>query len=74
MGYHAASNEISGTAIWRKSSGWKGMGRTPAEFVTREGSPAKFHQATNFMWGVSGLCLIVAATAFTLYRKLDDNV
>jgi hypothetical protein len=72
VGCHAARNEISGTAIYQKSAGWRGMGKTSPEFVTRAASSDEFRRATNLQWGVSAFCLIVAVVGFKFYRKLED--
>jgi len=67
LGYHAAANEMSGTANY-----YHGMGRgSRAEPVTRAGSPVKFRQATNLLWGFSILCAAASAGAFLFYRKAN---
>ena len=66
LGYRAASNEITGTATCYPS-GWK-----PAERVIRENSPAKFREATNFLWAGSIVCAVAGIVIFRLSRKLDD--
>ena len=68
LAWQAAGNESTGQAVYR--NGW-GRG-TKYELVTREASPVKFRQATNFMWGVSGLFLGASIISFVLYRKIDD--
>jgi hypothetical protein len=47
LGYKAASNEVNGTATYHTSLGLRGD-RT--EHGTREVSPDKFREATNFLW------------------------
>lgn len=67
LAWQAASNELSGTAIYR------GVGRgSRVELVTRQLSPAKFREATNFLWAGSIVALFAGVVAFNLYRKLDD--
>jgi len=67
LGYRAISNEITGTATYRGSRRF-----SRPELVTRDASPAKFRQATNFLWAGSILCLAVGAVAFGFSRKLDN--
>ena len=68
LAYQAVSSEITG-----KTS--RGVGRSGAwrrnEVFTREDSPSKFREATNFLWGLSGFCLIVSVVSFRYYRKID---
>ncbi len=67
--YRAVSNELTGEAIYRI-----GMRHTVRhEHVTRESSPAKFRQATNFIWVSSGFSMMVSIGAFVFYRKIDDT-
>ena len=68
LAYHAASNECTGHAVYHE--GWARGARS--EPVTRDASPVKFRQATNFLWGVGGLCLGVSIISFTFYRKAAD--
>lgn len=69
LGYHAASNEINGTATYHH-----GFGRhTRSEPVTRESAPAKFREATNLLWAGSIFSIVGAAAAFYLARKLHDS-
>jgi hypothetical protein len=68
FGYQAASNEISGTAIYHQ--GFRRGSRS--EHVTREASPAKFREATNFLWAGSIICVLGGAITFRFSRKLDD--
>jgi hypothetical protein len=68
LAYHAALNEWTGNAVYHV--GW-GRGAI-SEPVTRDASPVKFSQATNFLWGVSGFVLGVCIISFTLYRKADE--
>ena len=68
FGYKAASNEVSGTAIYHHGVGR----RSRSEQVTREASPAKFREATNFLWAGSIVCVLGGAIAFHFSRKLDD--
>jgi hypothetical protein len=65
----AASNEIGGTATYHHGFGR----RSRSEQVTREASPAKFREATNFLWAGSILCVLAGAIAFGFSRKLDDS-
>jgi hypothetical protein len=64
--YHAASNEFTGKATYQPGI------RGSSVAVTREDSPSKFREVTNFRWGVSGFCLAVSVVSFIFYRKLDD--
>ena len=68
VAYHAARNEITGKAIYHRP---RSKGSNP-EPVTREDSPAKFRQATNSLWLISGFPLVVAAIGLIFFRKLDD--
>jgi hypothetical protein len=68
LAYHAASNEWTGQAVYHE--GW-GRGAI-SEPVTRDASPVKFRQATNFLWGVGGLFLGVSVISFTFYRKANE--
>jgi len=68
LGYQAVFNEVSGTATYHH-----GFGRgSRSEQVTREASPAKFREATNFLWAGSIICVLGGTIAFRLSRKLDD--
>ena len=68
--YRAVSNELTGKAVYGT-----GIGRTSRhEHVTRESSPAKFRQATNFIWVSSGFSLVVSIGAFLFFRKIDARV
>ena len=67
LAYHAARNEITGTATYHASFGK----HSTAEAVTRDSSPAKFRVATNLLWGAGIVCLGVAAVTFTCYRKCE---
>jgi hypothetical protein len=69
LGYKAASNEATGTAVYHYP---RGVRTDPSEEVTRAGSPAKFREATNLLWTGSVLAMTGAAVAFCFYRKLDD--
>jgi hypothetical protein len=66
--YHAASNEITGTAVYRNFA----VKNAPGEAVTRSASPAKFRQATNLLWALGGLCFISTAVCYAFYHALDD--
>jgi hypothetical protein len=68
LGVRAASNEISGNAIYHHGFGR----RSRSEQVTRDISPAKFREATNFLWAGSIICVLAGAIAFRFSRKLDD--
>jgi len=65
LAYHAASNEITGTATYHEFF----HRRDKSEAVTRDGSPAKFRQATDLLWGASGLFLAGSLINFSIYRK-----
>ena len=69
--YQAATNEITGEAIYHKPTGAKS---SVAVHITRESDPSNFRRVTNFRWGMSVICLSVAVVGFTFYRKLDDCV
>src|SRR5512133_2962880 len=71
MTYQAASNEITGEAIYHKPTGAKS---SVAVHISKESDPSRFRKVTNFRWGMSVICLSVAVVGFTLYRKLDDCV
>ncbi len=72
-GYRAASNEVSGTAIYQKDPSRPSSAPiAPPELVTRRSSPARFHQVTNLLWFESGFALVVAVISFKCYRSLDD--
>ena len=73
VGYRAACNELSGTAVFQKDpSRPSSEPITPPELVTRRSSPEKFHHVTNWLWTVSGFSLVVAVLSFKGYRGLDD--
>jgi hypothetical protein len=65
--YNATSNEITGTAIYLRPirKGWTSVS------VTRESSPAKFREATNYLWVGTLLCMVGGFVAFNLYRKVE---
>jgi hypothetical protein len=68
LGYQAAYNEATGTATYHR-----GFGRgSRSEQVTREASPDKFREATNFLWAGSIICVLGGAIAFGFSRKLDN--
>lgn len=68
-GYNALSNEITGTAIYHRSTSARG---STSEAVTREQSPTKFREATNVIWIMSGFSFVVGVIGVILYRKLAD--
>src|SRR5439155_26859114 len=68
--YRAGSNELTGKAIYYRSVGTR-AGRS--EPVTRKDSPAKFREATDFLWAESVGCLLVGIVAFNFYRKFDAS-
>ena len=75
VGYRAASNEVSGVALYQEDPPRHSSGpRIPPKLVTRKSSPAKFHQVTNSLWAVSGFSLVVAVISFRCYRSLDDSL
>jgi hypothetical protein len=67
LGWSAARNEISGTALWKAPGKYSRV-----ELVTREGSPAKFHETTNLRWAGAIVFLVAAFASFHFFRKLDD--
>lgn len=73
LAYNAASNEVTGEATYGYGFGRGGAWRRN-EKVTREDSPAKFREATNLWWGLSGFCLIVSVASFWFYRKIDEDL
>lgn len=68
LGYQAIRNEVTGTATYHQSFGRSGR----SEEVTREAAPAKFREATNFLWAGCILGAVGGAIGFHFYRKLDD--
>ena len=68
LGYEALSNEMAGTAEYSR---WLDR-RSKTELVTREASPEKFREATNYLWGGSLLGVVVAAAAFRFSRRSED--
>ena len=73
LGYNAASNEITGRAVyheWTASAG-KGGGRLTSLPVTRVDSPKRFRGATNHLWAGAIVFCTAGAGLFFLYRKLD---
>ena len=74
LAYHALSNEVTGMATYRTYGGRIGRGTVRSEKVTREDSPLKFREATNFIWGLSGFCLVVSVASFWFYRKIDEDL
>jgi len=71
MASRAGRNEITGTAIYHRPTGFKSWMPEP---VTRTGSPVRFRSATNALWALSAGSLIVAVISFAFFRKLDDSV
>jgi len=69
FGYQAASNEITGKAIYHKLVV---RGSLP-EPVTREASPAKFREATNLLWGLSIFCAFVSVGGFTFLHISESD-
>lgn len=67
--YHAASNEIAGTATYHRNFFQKGE---RGEKVTRDASPVKFRKATNTLWGGAVACLCITFVSFVFYRNLRD--
>jgi hypothetical protein len=70
VGYFAARNEMNGTATYVRPG--RGGGRS--EHVTRTGAPAKFREATNNLWAVSGFSLFIGFGGFVFYRQLGDRI
>jgi hypothetical protein len=68
IGYNAATNEFSGTAVYHIT---KERRITPV-FVTRQSDPKKFRQATNMLWAVSGFFLVISAISFKFYWSLAE--
>ena len=69
--YRAAHNELTGTAIYQTSAGFKSWMQEP---VDRKSSPDKFRSATNSLWLTSGVSFAIAAIGITFFLKLDDCV
>lgn len=67
--YHAASNELSGTATYHRNFFQKG---DRGEKVTRDTSPVKFRTATSTLWGGAAACLCITCVSFLSYRSLRD--
>ena len=67
LAYHAASNEITGQAVYYR--GW----RSGQEPVTREECPAKFREATNLKWALSIFCAGIGTITFMFRRRLEDS-
>jgi hypothetical protein len=65
--YFAESSEISGKAVYYHSYGRVVVGQP----VTREESPAKFREATNYKWASSIVCLGIGTVTFMFRRKSD---
>jgi len=76
LGYFAISGEITGkTFAFDAHAGKAGMiqsRRGGFVSVLRDSSPTEFRQANNFLWGMSGFCIIVAVVGIVFYRGLDD--
>jgi hypothetical protein len=68
IGYYAASNEFTGTAVYHAT---KERRITPV-FVTRHSDPKHFRQATNVLWAVSGFFLLISAISFKFHRSLAE--
>jgi hypothetical protein len=68
IGYNAASNEFTGTAVYHVT---KERRITPV-FVTRQSAPEQFREATNMLWGVSIFFLLLSAISFKFYRALAE--
>ena len=76
LGYFAMTGEITGKTFAYDASG--NYGAQPSRrgafvSVLRNGSPAQFRQANNFLWGLTGFCVMAAAVGVIFYRGLDDN-
>jgi len=76
LGYFAISGEITGkTFAFDAHAGKAGMihsRRGAFVSVLRDGSPTEFRQANNFLWGMSGFCIVAAVVGVVFYRGLDD--
>jgi hypothetical protein len=76
LGYFAISGEITGkTFAFDAHAGRAGMiasRRGGFVSVLRDGSPTEFRQANNFLWGISGFCIIAAVVGVVFYRGLED--
>jgi hypothetical protein len=68
--YFAASSEISGKAVYYHQLFSRGPRGEP---VTRESSPVKFREATDYKWAASVVCLGIGAVAFLSRRKSDNT-
>jgi hypothetical protein len=67
--FWAVSDEITGKAVYHEPIPFRK--RWTSEPVTRDGSPAKFRAAVNYLWAGSALCATAAIVAFRFARKLD---
>lgn len=75
LGYFAISGEITGKTFAydaHANPGAQPSRRGAFVSVLRDGSPTEFRHANNFLWGVSGFCIIVAVGGIIFYRGLDD--
>lgn len=64
--YFAASSEMTGKAVHYHAHGRVVVG-VP---VSREDSPAKFREATNYKWASSIVCASIGIVTFIFHRKL----
>jgi hypothetical protein len=68
--YFAASSEITGKAVYYHQLFSRGPRGEP---VTRESSPVKFREATDYKWAASVACLGIGTAAFLSRRKSDNS-
>jgi ABC-type Fe3+-siderophore transport system permease subunit len=66
--FYAARSEITGKAVDYHTYGRVIVGSP----VTREESPQKFREATNYKWGLGIVCVSIGAGCFMFRRKLDS--
>jgi hypothetical protein len=67
--YFAASSEITGKTVFYHHLFSRGPQGEP---VTRESSPMKFREATDYKWAASAACLGIGTVAFLSRRKSNN--
>ena len=69
LAYSAVRSEITGKTVEYHSYGRVLV----AHLITRQDSPEKFRQCTNWRWALSIGFLGVSAITFRYYRRLDSS-
>jgi hypothetical protein len=75
FGYLAISGEITGKTFAYDAHANPGAsirGRGGFVSILHDTSQVEFRQANNFLWGMSGFCILAAVVGIVFYRGLDD--